>query len=65
MANNTTRIAEIDAILRSGVRAFTNDGTTITHDFAELRRERRRLIESDDTLSGKRPPIAVLDLGSF
>jgi hypothetical protein len=65
MADNTLRIADIDAILRSGVASFTNDGTTITHNFAELRKERRRLAASDDTLKGKRPTSVQLDLGGF
>lgn len=65
MADNTTRIGEINAILRSGVKSFKNDGTTVVHDFDALRAERRRLIESDDTLRGSRPPAFQADLGAF
>ncbi len=65
MADNSARIAEIDAILESGVEQSTNDGTTVKHNFAELRKERRRLIENDDTRTGSRPSAITLDLSGF
>lgn len=37
------RIAEIDAILRTGARSVTLDGVTISYDFDQLREERRTL----------------------
>lgn len=66
VANNTIRISEIDEILRSGVTQFSNDGTSVSHNFAELRRERRRLVEDDDTLGPlKRPRVFQADLSGF
>jgi len=66
VANNTTRISEIDEILRSGAKQVSNDGTSITHDFRELRRERRELVATDDTLGPLRRPRAFgADLSGF
>jgi len=65
VADNTQRIAEIREILRSGVASFSNDGTSVTHDFAELRKELRELVASDDTQAGKRPTSFSVDLGGF
>lgn len=62
MADNTTRIAEIQAILRAGVRTVANDGTSITYDFAELRKELRQLMQEDDTQKGRRPAISRIKL---
>lgn len=65
MADNTAAIAAIDAILRSGVKTFKNDGTEVTHDFAALRIERTLLVQSDDTRGGNRPPSFQADLGAY
>jgi hypothetical protein len=66
MANNTQRIADIDEILRSGAKQVSNDGTSISHDFDELRRERRKLVEDDDTLGKlKRPRVFQADLSGY
>ena len=66
MADNTSKIAEIDEILRSGVKQLSNDGTSITHDFDELRKQRRQLVADDDTLGGtKRPRVFQADLSGF
>lgn len=65
MADNTDRISEIREILRSGVKSFSNDGTVVTHDFAELRRELRELEAEDDTVGGRRPSSFRADLSGF
>ena len=66
MADNTTRIADIDEIIRAGIKTVVNDGTTITHDFDVLAKERRRLIETDNTLGPQRRPRSFsCDLSSF
>jgi hypothetical protein len=65
MADNSERIAEIEAILRSGVKSYMNDGTQITHDFDALRKELNRLRQSDDALKGSRPKAVQFDLGGF
>jgi len=65
MADNTQAIAEIEEILRAGVKTFVNDGTTVTHDFAELRKSLRELKATDDTLGNQRPKAVSVDLGGF
>ena len=65
MADNSAQIAEIEEILRSGVKTFVNDGTTVTHDFVELRKSLRDLKRTDDTLSNPRPKAFGVDLGGF
>lgn len=37
------RIAEIDAILRSGASSVNIDGLSVTYNFDQLRRERKEL----------------------
>ncbi|MGC4004680.1 MAG: hypothetical protein QM811_16800 [Pirellulales bacterium] len=64
MANNTAAIAAIDKILRAGATTVTIDGRSVTYDFAELRRQRRELIESDDAQTGRRPVVSTVSLGN-
>ncbi len=64
MADNTAKIAEIREILRSGVKQFSNDGTSFTHDFKELRKELERLIADDDTET-QTPSVLHVDLSGY
>ena len=43
MADYSTQIAEIEAILRAGSTQVVVDGNSITYSFPELRKELRRL----------------------
>lgn len=65
MADNSTRIAEIEETLRSGVTSYANDGTSVSHDFPELRKELRGLRADDDTVGNKRPTSFTVNLGGF
>jgi polyphosphate kinase len=65
MADNSARIAELEAILQSGVSSYTNDGTTVSHDLGEVRKELRRLRAEDDTVGNKRPQSFTVNLGGF
>lgn len=65
MADHSARIAEIREILRAGVTQVTTDGTTITYDFAALRKELRELMAEDDTQQGRRPVLGQIYLGGF
>lgn len=65
MADNTARIAEIDTILRNGVRSWTAGGETVQYDFDALRAERSRLIAEDDDAQDKRPVASSINLGCF
>lgn len=62
MADHSTRIAEIQNILRAGASSITTDGVSVSYDFDSLRRELRQLMAEDDTHAGRRPTIATVDL---
>lgn len=63
MADNSAAIAKIQAILRAGARQVTIDGTTVTYDFDELRRQLHHLQATDDTEAGKRPRFLSVKFG--
>lgn len=65
MADHTERIAEIQEILRTGVKKVTTDGTTTEYDFAALRGELRRLMADDNTHRGRRPVVSAIKLDGF
>lgn len=62
MADHSTRIAEIQEILRAGAKSVSVDGTSVTYDFGQLRNELRQLMSEDDVHRGRRPIAARLDL---
>lgn len=64
MANNTTEIAEIEAILNAGVSSGTVDGQSVSYDLPALRKRLRELKDSDDTAT-KRPTSLKIDLSGF
>lgn len=65
MPDNSTRIAAIEAILAEGATQVTTpDGTSVTYDFDQLRRELNRLRQSDTTLAGTRPTLARINLST-
>jgi hypothetical protein len=61
--DNTARIAEIRKILQAGATSVTSDGTTVTFDFNQLRKELRMLEADDDARKGRRPVAASIKLG--
>lgn len=65
MADHSTRIAEIDAIIQRGVTSSTVDGETVTYDLDALKAERRRLELDDDAARVRRPVAARIVLGGF
>lgn len=65
MADNTARIAEIRAVLRSGVTASTVDGGSLTIDPESLRRELRNLVAEDDVQRTRRPRISTVNLSGL
>lgn len=62
-ADNSKRIAEIEEILRAGASQVSFDGTTVTFDFDQLRRELRQLESEDRLRKGRRPVAASIKLG--
>ncbi len=65
MADNSTRIAQIQEILAEGVSTVVRDGTTVTWNLDQLRRELRQLEAADDTNRGRRPVAASINLGNW
>lgn len=65
MADNSTRIAELEEILRIGMTGHTNDGTSSSHDLGTVRSELRKLRADDDTQKGRRPGVVSIDLSGF
>lgn len=63
--DNSARIAEIDAILSSGVTQTVTDGITTVIDLAALERERNRLARTDAVKRKKRPFFRRLRLDRF
>ena len=65
MANNTARIAQIQALLDTGATQVVVDGQTVTISPASLRKQLRRLMATDDTNAGRRPVAATVNLGGY
>lgn len=65
MADHSTRIAEIQTILRAGATSVTVDGVSVQYDFASLRKELRELMADDPNFASLRPRAASIDLGGF
>lgn len=65
MPDHSKRIREIREILQSGATSVSTDGTSVTFDFDELRKELRRLMNEDPAFQGRRPVAASINLGGF
>lgn len=63
--DNSVRIAQIREILAEGASTVVRDGTTVTWDLDQLRRELRELEATDDTHRGKRPVASQINLGNW
>jgi hypothetical protein len=65
MADHSSRISEIQELLRSGATRVETDGTTVELDHETLRRELRQLMAEDDVHRGRRPVASSINLGGF
>ena len=65
MADNTARISELRAILQEGVTTSTVDGTSVTTDLDQVRKELNLLIQTDDTQKARRPRLSSINVGSL
>lgn len=63
MADHAERLAELRAILQSGVSSHTVDGQTTHYDLASLKAELRELERADDEAAARRPRSARIHLG--
>jgi len=63
--DNSAKIAELQAILQAGANSVSVDGTTVSYDLAEVRRQLRELMANDRTQSGRRPVAASINLSGF
>lgn len=66
MADNSARIAELQEILRSGVSSVSTDGTSMSRDLTQVRRELRQLLAEDDLTppTKKRPVVSQINLSN-
>jgi hypothetical protein len=62
MADNTARIAQIEATLAKGVSKATIDGNSVELDLASLRAELVRLKLTDDLSQRRRPSFLSVDM---
>jgi len=62
MADNSQRISEIRSILAAGVKKVVVDGTVVEYDLAQLRKELKDLLRSDDSQRHRRPFVSSIDL---
>lgn len=65
MADNSVKIAKLQAILEAGGQSVSVDGTSVTYDMAEVRRQLRELMAGDNTNKGRRPVAASINLSGF
>jgi len=65
MADNTTRIAELRAILESGETSIASDGTSVQYDLKQIRQELNRLLQTDDTNRLIRPRLSSVNLSGL
>lgn len=64
MADYSTEIAELEAILQAGASSVVVDGQSVTYDLKQIRRRLRELKAADDTAT-KRPVALSIDLSGF
>lgn len=67
MANNSAKIAELEALLESGVKRTSTDGTSVELDLGVIREQLKQLKADDDEsiAAGKvRPTIAKANLSN-
>lgn len=63
MADNSAQIAELRAILQSGVTTRTINGTTTTVDLNVIRQQLAALMSQDDSEKSRKPRVATIYLG--
>lgn len=63
MADNSAKIAKLQALLESGARQISIAGNQATIDPDSIRSEIRRLQGTDDANVGRRPVAASINLG--
>lgn len=65
MADNSDKIAQLQAIRDAGIRSVANDGTSISYDPAAVAKALREAQAADDTHRGRRPAAPSINLTGF
>lgn len=65
MPDNSTRIAELRAILESGETAITNDGVSVQYDLDQVRKELDRLLRTDSASALQRPRLSSVNISGI
>ena len=65
MADNSAKIAELEAILETGATTVKVDGQEVVRDLKVVRAELRRLQAEDDTDKNRRPVMSKFNLAGF
>lgn len=62
MADNATKISDLEEITQGGTERVTVDGITVDLNHQAAREELRRLRAADNTQKGRRPVISTINL---
>lgn len=65
MADYSTEIARLEAILNAGAKSVTTDGQKVDYDFDAIRKRLAELRALDDNSLPKRPRAANIRLTGF
>ncbi len=57
MADNSAKIAELEAKLQRGMTGFTTDGQSGSYDLEQIRKELARLRAEDNTARRRKPTM--------
>jgi len=65
MADHSTEIARLEAILRDGVTSVTVDGTTTVIDLDVIERQLNQLRQANTDTADRRPRLSSIQMGGL
>lgn len=65
MADNSERIAELEAILEGGETSISVDGVSVQYDQNQVRQELQRLRATDTASQLRRPRLSTVNLSGL
>ena len=65
MADHSTEIARLEAILRDGVTSVTVDGTTTVIDLDVIERQLNQLRQANTATADRRPRLSSIQMGGL